>query len=460
MAVERRDMYGKRKRPRGAWRARTGVVALLTLGAGSGCTQALVRPEGGPGLVSARPGADAALGLGGDPGVIRTGMWTAALLGEKGTALTEPVGLDASNETAVKVATSTGLYANRDEYQPERFYAATVWNGWKVPAVKPESAPRALATKPREVTSTDSKSPNRGVGSSASGASSASDALLAASREAKIALPRTLKPGTSDGDERLLAASRDTKIAPPLRRQSVQGAPLDPEGASDEVLEAARQTKIAPPLRRNALAAAPPPPEVPSQEAAPESATSPVEIKTVEVKATEPEAAPDASAIEGPATVEATPAEEAIAAPPDDQAKPEIVADSGSKEELPEPEPKPEPKPEPAETSRVAVTKSKDELTVVEGPVSGGPPLGPDPEPETPLDPFAEVKPLELPPIAFDEPVASPDSVDSPIASGPPMDGMPTPLEAPADEPAAPVVVAEETKEEPVAVTEAEAIPS
>ncbi len=69
MAVGRREVrLNRSKRVRGG-NARTGVLALLALGAGTGCGQSLLRPPAGPGLASQ------SLGLAAEPVPNRLLVW-------------------------------------------------------------------------------------------------------------------------------------------------------------------------------------------------------------------------------------------------------------------------------------------------------------------------------------------------------------------------------------------------
>jgi hypothetical protein len=406
MTVERRDKKSDRRRTR--WGVRTGMVALLTVGGGCGpaCTS-YVRPDL-PKQSGAPAGAKVSPVTLDDPA--RPGDPTARLaaLGRmaKGGG---PVEIDAVEPLARQV---------RDDKNGPLFYTPTVWNGWKVPPAKsdtavastapaPSPAPApvaALASAPASVPLPALAATSPGSGAlpavpslsqpAVTDPAESGNPLQAACREIRIAPPRSAAAGATDpGSTQLLSASRDTRIAPPFRKE----ASVPAEGGSEPVdglLAACRDTKIAPPLRRPTqavsvasptavpVAAAPAPSPPVAAPASAAEATKPdlatvAEALKVEPAAPKVEPAPLAEAPKvEPAPVAEAPKSAPVPAAEVPKAEPAPAATVAS----PKAEPVPAPAPTPTPTPAVVDTKPAAVEPVVPSPgpaVASVPPAAP-----------------------------------------------------------------------------------
>ncbi len=178
MSVVRRDKRKfRRLRPR---RVGAGVVALLALGTGAGCSQSLLRPDSGPGLAAESLGlVDAAIPS-------RKIAWVGA---DGRHDLPYPAVLPSREPANLNVGLATAVSAS-----------GTTWNGWKVPAAK---SPAAVAASTPPV-GAPSELPDMRVAT------------------ITIPLPVVRRAGVDPEVETLLAASRETRIAPPLTHRVIR----------------------------------------------------------------------------------------------------------------------------------------------------------------------------------------------------------------------------------------------
>lgn len=186
-------------RPNRPWRtrgARTGMVALLALGAGVGCGQPALRTQGGAGPLA-------------EPTLSRMSFWehspgrqaNAAAVGKR--AAPGPVAIDSGVAEAANEKLNGGITLATFDGST---FARTTWNGWKVPENKAKPAANVAATEAPAAVSTANP-----------GAESAPPMTVAA---AEIPPPARRSPGavaeSGTSLDALVAACRSTKIAPPM----------------------------------------------------------------------------------------------------------------------------------------------------------------------------------------------------------------------------------------------------
>ena len=402
MTVVRRDGRPNRPQRLRVRGARTGMLALVALGAGAGCGQTMLRPQGGPGL------AAASLGRAPEPVPGRVLVWngldqrihdSAAAPGRSadvsvatrnlfGTAIS-PAKLNAglTNEGFTRILTAS---------------SPTTWNGWKLPPPRGPKASSASAA----IASAGLPAPIPRPSATAGGR----DPLLAACTRTKIAPPKPIVGGSAI-DETLLSASKTTKIALP-RRPS--GASATESGSGLEGLMAAcKATKISPPLLkpRAPIRVARVAPPAPSLTPAPiPSSARPIAPKPIASVSKEPaispvEASKDAAALPSlaepatprePAVVVDSPAAPLVPAPAltlVDRPSPTATAPESIPEPLPLPLPEPTRMPIPVPEPGAAVNESteptrKPSLERTSEPVAAAPPA-PRGEPLVPAEPTA-----------------------------------------------------------------------
>lgn len=401
MTVERRDRRSDRRRVRRE--VRTGMVALLSLAAVTGCGQTYLRPEQVP--VEHWPKVPPRVVSAADPA--HAGGPTAKLAELDRMARTRgPVQMGTVQPLARQV---------REDVNGPLFYQPTTWNGWKVPTSKPVEA----------VASTPVDPPSSAPAAAVAPISSPAPAAMVAHSPAGPTLPSVPSlyqpaanaPG-APGDP-LMNACRDSKIAPP---RAVDGKAGD-QGA-DQLLSACRDTKIAPPMRRSEKVASATPAPMPAPAppvaatAGPQVvATQPAPAETVVVPPTRPEPT-------GPVVVEAPVA----AGQPLEPAKPEVGSVQGTVSTAPQPEPDAPLIPPPAELPLAAAA----------------PQPGPTVAPALTAEPGAPRPVTELPTLS----VVGHDPVDQPPAKAPPAVA-----ELPAPETATPLETAGRETQIPMPVT-------
>ena len=231
MAVECRN--GRPNRTRAKRAARTGVVALLALGAGVGCGQTMLRPGAGPGLAAQSLGQVNADIPGRrlsweEPGPASGRPARGAKAGPTALAGLKPVGPVSLDGMTAGPSPSLATFDGST-------YARTTWNGWKLPE------PKLFGAAAGPV-----------LASSGGGGGT----RTAAPKPASPAATAATAPGFRLVDDSLLEACRTAKIAPPTRRVAVRsatgaaGAPAPP--GLDGLAAACREAKIAPPKVKTA----------------------------------------------------------------------------------------------------------------------------------------------------------------------------------------------------------------
>ena len=430
-------MTGRRRdkspnRPRTDRTARVGMVALLTLGAGAGCTQSLTRPPTGP---SPSPQSAAATEPAAPdrPGALADRQAAARAQTGSAGALLRPVSVPkVVTEVPGYTAPDGRVYPleGPDAMTPDPRYQAWLtpgktWNGWKIPASpRPAAADVIAAGTPVPGSPPAPVGPNVGE----------RQALLDASSRLGIAPPTDgpAPPTLADADRPAPAPSTPAAELPPPAEPLADSAPAEAPAVASAPVPAATvgapepQPVAAPAPVPAAVAEVPPPavepspvptpaepaaipfPVEPALTLAPEtSAPAPVEPKV------DPTTLPAASPVPEPVSVPDPIPVPAPASPTAPEAAPPAGLDLPSPAEaLPVPAPTPAELPSPVEPVTVP---------------------SPSPSPVAP-EPILVPHPLPTAPAESRTPAPSGDLLEASGASGIPLPNTTAPsapLEAP-----------------------------